>query len=234
MDVTRHQFLAALHNLLQPDVYLEIGVQYGSSLVLADRARVAIGIDPNPLLFSVPNHQLPNQQIHAVTSDEFFQWVSWTDGMPQPPALEPIDLAFIDGSHLVEDVMCDFVNVQRHMKPGGVIVFDDVLPYNQAIAAREQPPGDWTGDVWKSYGILNYMYECGYITNRPILVNTWPTGTMVLPNVEPSLSLPAKFSSKEDMRTWYAENDPVPDFMIDRTEAVHPDVVLEAIRDRMA
>lgn len=225
MDISRHAFLASLHELLKPQVYLEIGVQYGQSLILAEKAQVAIGIDPEPLLFAVPQNQLPNQRVYTMTSDEFFKDMFIT---------RPVDLAFIDGSHLVEDAMCDFVNVQKRMRPGGVIVFDDVLPYSQAIATREQPPGDWTGDVWKAIGILNYMYECEYIKNRPILVNTWPTGTMVLLDVEPSLSIPAKFSSKEDMRTWYAEAEPVPDFVLDRSTAVHPDEVLEKIRERMA
>ena len=33
--MTRHEFLQALHELLHPEVYLEIGVQYGTSLALA-------------------------------------------------------------------------------------------------------------------------------------------------------------------------------------------------------
>ena len=223
MVVSRHEFLAALHRELEPKIYLEIGVQYGSSLVLAEKAQVAYGIDPQPLLFAAPMNQLHNQRIYTMTSDEFFREHFLT---------EPIDLAFIAGSHLVEDTMVDFVNVQRHMRPGGVIVFDDMLPYNQDIAAREMPPGDWTGDVWKCHGILNYMYECGYIRDRPILVDTWPTGTMVFLNVEPSLSIPAKFSSKEDMRDWFALDEKVPQTILNRTDAVHPHEVLERIRQQ--
>jgi hypothetical protein len=228
MDMTRHEFLAALHKVLQPKVYLEIGVQYGSSLVLAEAAQVAYGIDPNPLLFAAPQNQLPNQDIHSVTSDEFFQWVSWSGSNPLPP----IDLAFIDGSHLVEDAVVDFVNVQKHMRPGGVIVFDDVLPYNEAIAAREQPPGDWTGDVWKCYFILGEMYTNHLISSEPILVNTWPTGTMVLLNVEPTLSLGSRYSDKEYIRQFFEHVSPVPGTILNRTHAVHPDHVLEKLRER--
>lgn len=224
MDITRHQFLSALHMTLKPRVYLEIGVQYGSSLVLADAAEVAYGIDPNPLLFAAPQNQLPNQRVHRMTSDEFFQELYLT---------EPIDLAFIDGSHLVEDAMCDYVNVQKRMNPGGVIVFDDVLPYNEAIASREQPlGGDWTGDVWKCFYILLEMFEQGFITTKPFLVNTWPTGTMALLNVEPRLSLPGRFSSKEDIRDWF-DLVTVPQAIINRVDAVHPDVILEKINEQL-
>jgi len=221
MAISRHEFLAALHKVLQPKVYLEIGVQYGSSLVLAEAAQVAYGIDPEPLLFAAPQNQLPNQRVHTMTSDEFFANGHLT---------EPIDLAFIDGSHLVEDTVVDYVNVQKHMRPGGVIVFDDVLPYNEAIAAREQPPGDWTGDVWKCYFILGEMYAAHLINPKPILVDTWPTGTMVLLNVEPTLSLGPRYSDKKYIREFFEEAGPVPGTILNRTDAVHPDHVLEKLR----
>jgi len=224
-DVSRHEFLSSLHELLQPKVYLEIGVQYGHSLVLAEKAQVAYGIDPDPLLFAAPQNQRGNQRVHTMTSDEFFQGMYLT---------EPIDLAFIDGSHLVEDAMMDWANVQRRMRPGGVIVFDDVLPYNQAIAAREQPPGDWTGDVWKSFYILHETYTAALISERPILVDTWPTGSMVLLNVEPKLSLPSRFYNKEYVRTFFAQDLDVPGKILQRTTAVTVIEVLEKIRDRMA
>ena len=220
MDISRHEFLAALHKVLRPRIYLEVGVQWGSSLVLAEAADVAYGIDPNPLLFGAPQNQLPNQRVYSMTSDDFFE---------QHFLTEPIDLAFIDGSHLIEDALVDFVNIQKRMRPGGVIVFDDVLPYNQAIAAREQPPGDWTGDVWKLYYIIGEIYTAGYINSRPILVDTWPTGTMVLLNVEPKLSLPARFTNKQDIQDWFRGVDSVPAEILNRVHAVHPDKILEQL-----
>jgi SAM-dependent methyltransferase len=222
MDISRHEFLAMLHKLLRPKVYLEIGVQYGQSLILAEAAQVAYGIDPNPLLFAAPQNQLPNQRVHSMTSDEFFGSGYLT---------EPIDLAFIDGSHLMEDALVDFVNVQRRMRPGGTIVFDDVLPYSEAIASREQPPGDWTGDVWKCYFLLDEMYRALAITTPPILVDTWPTGTMVLTSVEPNLHLPSHYSDKKALRDVFQDSGPVPSSILNRTIAVHPDVVLDKIRE---
>ena len=43
---TRHEFLEQLHLALKPKTYLEVGVQHGTSLVLAHGAELAIGIDP--------------------------------------------------------------------------------------------------------------------------------------------------------------------------------------------
>src|SRR5262249_16663152 len=42
------EVLAALHRLLQPATYLEIGVETGETLALASAARVAVGIEPRP------------------------------------------------------------------------------------------------------------------------------------------------------------------------------------------
>jgi hypothetical protein len=114
------------------------------------------------------------------------------------------------------------------MRPGGVIVFDDVLPYSQGIAARVMPPGDWTGDVWKCFFIIQAMYEHGVISSRPQLVDTWPTGTMVLLNVEPRLSVPPEYSNKSRLVTDYPE-EIVPASILERTEAVHPDKILEQL-----
>ena len=213
MAVTRHEFLQALHAKLKPKVYLEIGVQLGTSLVLAEHSEMAVGVDPKPLITMTAN-QRPNQFIFAMTSDEFFEKRSFV--------LPPVDLAFIDGMHLVEYVLRDFLNVQKFMRPGGTIVFDDVLPYNDPIAARVEPRGgDWTGDVWKIFYILQDAYHL-----EPILVDTFPTGTMILPHVEPRpsfLELHQGF-----IRDWM-EDTAVPMPILDRVDAVHPHKVLEEI-----
>jgi hypothetical protein len=226
MVVSRHEFLAMLHKELEPRIYLEIGVQYGSSLVLAEKAEVAYGIDPNPLLFAAPMNQLPNQRVHAMTSDQFFEGMYLT---------EPIDLAFIDGSHLVEDTFVDWLHVQKRMRPGGVIVFDDVLPYNETIAVREMPPGgDWTGDVWKCFYIIRELYASYNWGTGPILVDTWPTGTMVLLNVEPKLHLPDKLFDKNYARIFFEDAGPIPGEILLRATAVTPYEILETIRERVA
>lgn len=213
--VTRYEFLKSLHEVLDPKVYLEIGVQYGASLVQAQGSELAFGVDPEPLV-GFTNNGRPNQQIFTMTSDEFFDKRAFI--------LPPVNLAFIDGMHLVEYALRDFVNVQKYMAPGGVIAFDDVLPYNDAIAGRVQPPGDWTGDVWKVYFILREtMFGL-----EPILVDTWPTGTMVLLNVEPSLHM--EIPEGDWLSDWTKEI-PVPVQILERSKAVSPDELLEIIRE---
>lgn len=214
MVVSRYDFLASLNKVLRPKVYLEIGVQYGASLVQAEAADVAYGVDPEPLIDFTP-HKRPNQQLFQMTSDEFFEKRAFV--------LPPVDLAFIDGMHLVEFALRDYLNVQKHMAPGGVIVFDDVLPYKNAIAGRVQPPGDWTGDVWKLY----YILREGMYGQDPILVNTFPTGAMVLLDVEPSLHM--EIPEGEWLSEWMEEMV-VPDAILERKKAVQPSEILEKLR----
>ncbi len=206
--MTRHEFLAALHELLRPKVYLEVGVQYGTSLALAKYSEKAIGIDPAPSLLL--EHDRPNSEVYGCTSDQFF-------GEHFMVIPEQIDLAFIDGSHLAEDALTDFMNIEQYCGPKSVVVFDDMLPYSQEIAARVQPPGDWTGDVWKVFYAIQEEYdEC--LEYR--LVDTFPTGALVVwgfhqHNGQPEIG--------DD------PSEAVPGEIINRTRASQPEAVLESL-----
>jgi len=172
----RHDFLHELHKLLRPATYLEIGVQTGRSLAQAVPPTVAVGVDPAPQI----SVDIPvRYRIASMTSDEFFA----ESGAPGE-RLAPVDLAFIDGMHLIEYALRDFIGVERLARPDGrtVAVFDDVLPYTADIAGRTPLPGDWTGDVWKMIQILDRW--------RPdltvLVVNVPPTGALVVLGLDPA------------------------------------------------
>ncbi len=213
--VTRHEFLEQLHEILKPSTYLEIGVQSGASLALAKHSKVAIGIDP-VLALSVGTP--PWSHIYEETSDEFFTLDA------AEILTKPIDLAFIDGMHLWEYALRDFMNIEKYSTPDTVVVFDDVLPYNQEIAAREQPPGDWTGDVWKLWYILTEYRPDLDVT----LVNTAPTGLMVVQNLEPGNdALQAAWTM---IKTIWGDEPWVPEEIINRSKACQPEQVLGQIK----
>lgn len=208
--VTRHEFLADIHAILKPTRYLEVGVQYGTSLDLAVHSQVAIGVDPAPL--TAPKH---NQQIHIMTADDFFLYHM----MPE----ETMDFCFIDGSHLFEDAFRDFINIELHSNSNTVVVFDDVLPMTQEMTSRTMVPGYWTGDVWKVVEILR--------THRPdlqcILVDTEPTGAMVVLNLDRgNQTLPLMYSSI--CETWLNVSA-VPESILSRESAQSTESVLKLI-----
>lgn len=211
---TRHEFLQQLHELLKPKTYLEIGVQHGWSLQLS-KAPVSIGIDPNPLY----DDRLGQHLLYRMTSDDFFaDEEQWVDNLSN----DPIDLAFIDGMHLAEFAWRDFVNVAKYCHAGSVVVFDDVLPTTQEMAAREMCPGDWTGDVWKIFYELRR--ETDYVLQ---LVDTTPTGTLVVTGFDHN----DPYDLPRDPGQFGYQAAVMPE-VFDRRHAWNAPAVLENLKDR--
>jgi len=170
-DGDKHEFLKKLHQKLKPNLYLEIGVQTGKSLLLAECK--AIGVDPMPR----PNIKLQkNHSLLRMTSDEFFKNYAHQYLTHLP------DLAFIDGMHLFEYALRDFINVEQFSSSNTVVVIDDVFPGHPAQAERERRTRAWTGDIWKLIEIFEKY--------RPDLsiakINIYPTGLLVISNLDSS------------------------------------------------
>jgi predicted O-methyltransferase YrrM len=204
---SRHAFLAQLHELLEPRTYLEIGVNFGKSLALS-RTR-SIGVDP---AFRVEVELHCDLHLVREGSDEFFA---------RPDAVEhfqgvPIDLAFIDGMHLSEFALRDFMNLEKLMSPSGVILIDDVMPRNALEAARDRKTAVWTGDVYKVVDILREQ--------RPDLtvipVNTSATGTALVLGMDPTSTV-LEENYEANLKVCQAgDPQPVPDEVLHRKDAV--------------
>lgn len=206
--VTRHEFLTELHQVLRPEIYLEIGVQFGNSLNLAVYSRHAIGIDPQPQWAAGGN-----QVIFPMGSDEFF-----SNGFYQAPG--PVDFAFIDGDHHYEQALRDFYNVQRMCHAGAVIAFDDVLPYSQSVGGRRMVPGHWAGDVWR----VEPWIKDSQPTLTTVLVNVDPTGLLLAWDLDPAY--------EPDALEPDTSPELVPDDVIKRTYALEPEAALALISRR--
>jgi predicted O-methyltransferase YrrM len=213
--MSRHEFLEGLHQKTRPRTYLEIGIRTGTSLALS-RTR-SIAVDPS-FVIDKPIHC--DVQVVKATSDDFFAGeapLAHFDGVP-------VDLAFIDGMHLSEFALRDFINIEPLMADTGVIVFDDVLPRNALEAARDRKTKSWAGDVYKVVEILR--------RRRPdlvvLLVNTANTGTaVVLGCDQASTVLKDCFAEEKD---YLLQPDPqtLPSEYLDRSIAVEPDILLES------
>lgn len=162
--------LRDLHDIIQPELYLEIGVRKGKSLALAQKRAIAIDPDPHPDMTTAGR----DVDFYKCTSDDFFFF-------HRDAIKGPVQLAFIDGMHLAEFVLRDFMNVERLMDPNGVIVIDDVLPNHPLQATRERNSQIWTGDVWRFAESLTSL--------RPDLKLTWldtdPSGLLVVSKLDP-------------------------------------------------
>jgi hypothetical protein len=162
-----------MQDVIDPGTYLEIGIRNGNSLSLARCPTV--GIDPD---FTLTAELAAPVWLFRTTSDEYF-----TRAAPLAPFEgKPIDFAFIDGMHLFEYALRDFINVEKHSAPWTVVVFDDMFPANVDQAARHRHTKAWTGDVYK---IIQLFRE-----RRPDLqltfVKTTPTGLLIISNLDSS------------------------------------------------
>jgi Methyltransferase domain len=213
--MTRHELLEGLHKKTRPRTYLEIGIRTGRSMVLS-RCR-SIGVDP---MFKIDNPIHCDVQLIKATSDDFFAGdapLAHFEGVP-------VDLAFIDGMHLSDFALRDFINIEPYMADTGVVVLDDVLPRNGLEAARDRKTEPWTGDVYKVVEILR--------RRRPdlvvLLVNTAPTGTAIVVGVEQTSTLLRDVYTEEEPDLLRPDPQTPPQEYMDRSIAVEPDVLLES------
>jgi hypothetical protein len=207
------EFLDHLHLALAPRTYLEIGIRNGDSLALSRCP--SIGVDPG---FEITRELRGPTSLVRSTSDQFFDSL----GPDGPFGALPVDLAFIDGMHLLEFAVRDFANIERYSAWSTVAVFDDILPRNVDMAARERHTQAWTGDVFRILEVLG--------TERPdltlVVVDTEPTGLLMVLGLDPR---------NDRIRTHFDEAvidriapDPqaVPAAVLDRTGAIAPDHAL--------
>ncbi|MBB5758443.1 hypothetical protein HNR00_003163, partial [Methylorubrum rhodinum] len=149
--------LRNLHKLLRPKTYLEVGVRSGRSLELAECDTIAV--DPTFTLREKFFGKKPSCLLYQIGSDQFFR-------EQDPVSLfgRPVDLAFLDGMHLVEFLLRDFMNTEQHCSRNSVIAMHDCVPADFAMTRRvEIAPKDaqskneptwWLGDVWKIVPLL--------------------------------------------------------------------------------
>jgi hypothetical protein len=169
-DTPYLEVLAEIHRELAPSLYLEIGVRHGGSLALAQCR--AVGVDPKPeIRFDLP----PTASLALMASDDFFAgpYKQWLAGAP--------DLCFIDGTHLFENALRDFMHAERLASPGTLIIFDDVFPNHRGQAARTRRTHAWTGDVWKLYPCMREYRPDLFI----VPIDASPAGLLLVSGLDP-------------------------------------------------
>jgi hypothetical protein len=130
-----------------------------------------------------------------------------------------VDLAFIDGMHLFENALRDFMNVERFAGPASIIVLDDMLPRSVDEAARDRHTGAWTGDVYKLMEVM--------ARHRPDLVllpmDTKPTGVLLVLGADPDSS--ALGAAYDHLLEEWITPDPqvVPTRVLERQGAIDPE-----------
>ncbi len=167
--------LRQLHLQLKPATYLEIGVETGQSMALAQPETRCIGIDPAPCI-SIPLP--PRCDIFAQTSDSFFDQSDVRNLFEQ----QDIAFAFIDGMHVFEAALRDFIHVEKYAGQHSLIAIHDCIPLNTITSARERSTNFWSGDIWKLILCLKKYRPDLAIVN----VAAKPTGLGLVTNLDPT------------------------------------------------
>ena len=209
------EFLDEVHRRLDPQRYLEIGVRRGDSLALARRQ--AVGVDPQYTIEAELSCQV---SLFRTTSDDYF-----TQPDPlAPTGGKPFDLAYIDGMHLFEFALRDFINAERHSSTRGVIFFDDMMPNTAEEAARVKHTRLWTGDVYSMVEVLRRY--------RPdltvIMIDVRPTGLLLVTGLDPDNTVLADNFGEILAEFRKPDPQPVPEHLIDRLGAQSPERVMES------
>lgn len=143
--------------------YFEIGVQTGFCFFKI-KADNKVAVDPNFIIklknrikAYIRNTSNFNNKFFELTSDQFFE-----EQHQYIKAIGGIDVIFIDGLHLYEQVVTDIENSLKYLNKGGVILVHDCNPLtanaavraytSEEVAAMNLPGYDyiWNGDVFKA------------------------------------------------------------------------------------
>lgn len=209
------EFLREVHRRLQPRTYVEIGVREGKSLALAQCR--ALGIDP---AFDITAELDGDLAVVKTSSDEYFQ---------RPNPLAPtrgqrFDMAFIDGLHIFEFALRDFLHIEQFCTANSLIVFDDMLPRSVDEAARDRHTKQWTGDV---YGVLQVLER--YRPDLSVLpVGTAPTGLLLVFGLDPANRVLSEQYDEIMAEYRHPDPQPVPEEVLDRLGVVSPHRLLES------
>jgi hypothetical protein len=161
-----------IHEILRPSTYIEIGIRKGESLRLALDQTICVGIDPEP---DIQTPLPANTSVFRATSDAFFAEEYLANLLHSPS----FALGFIDGLHLFEQALRDFINLEKFASSQSVVMLHDCLPLDAVTAGRTRTTHFYSGDVWKVTMCLK--------VHRPDLkmkmIRTGPTGLCLVSNL---------------------------------------------------
>ncbi len=171
------RFLRRLHAAHLFDWYMEIGCRTGDSLAPVRSKTIAV----DPFFRADINiiGKKPALHVFQQTSDDFF-----ASGFLKSQKIK-LGCSFLDGMHLFEYLLRDFINTEAHSDRDGVIIMHDCVPFDLAMTTRDLeklPRGAWTGDVWKLIPILQ-----AYRPDLKLTVfDSRPSGLVCVSNLAPT------------------------------------------------
>ncbi|RVU17771.1 class I SAM-dependent methyltransferase [Methylobacterium oryzihabitans] len=178
------RFFEKFFELRKPQSYFEIGVNKGKSLSIPRCA--SVGVDPGFIVDREIIGNKPELHLFQLTSDDFFKNKDLNYYFPSG-----VDVAFLDGMHVFEYLLRDFINIERFVNDSSTVFIHDCLPINAEMTERDRRPSlrkdakyksHWTGDVWKIIpALMKYRPEL-----KLSILNCRPTGLVVVNGLDRS------------------------------------------------
>ncbi len=165
--------LVWIHRVLQPASYVEIGVSRGESLRTARPGTSCVAIDPAPM---IDKPVAAATHVFGMTSDDFFA----TRHLPEVLDRDSFSLAFIDGAHVFEQALRDFIHLERFAGRESIVLLHDCLPLDSTTSARSRTTEFYSGDVWK----LALCLREARPDLRMAIVPTPPTGLCIVSGLD--------------------------------------------------
>ncbi len=177
------RFLDQLHGANLFDWYMEIGCRTGRTFAPVRSKTVAV----DPFFLAETNIIGTKSALHLfqTTSDAFFD-----SGFLKKNGIK-LSFSFLDGMHLFEYLLRDFLNTEANSTPDGVIAMHDCCPASNEMTTRDLgklPRGSWSGDVWKLIPILQQYRPKLKIT----VLDCKPTGLVLISGLEPKSTILAR------------------------------------------
>lgn len=163
----RHKSLARIYykqyyintaiRALRGRTYLEIGVRNGDCL---RQIQCALKVGVDPFRSPVFNELRADEQFYQVESDTFFE----AGDADRVFADRKVDVALADGLHEFHQTLRDVLNIERYIRPDGVIFIHDCNPPTRR-RTEVRDGGEWNGDVWKvAYYLRHYRPDLEFFT----------------------------------------------------------------------
>jgi predicted O-methyltransferase YrrM len=196
LDDTEGRFLAQIIREVDPAHTLEVGMAYGVSTLYICEALAGLR---HPVRHTVLDPFQSSQwrgiglrNIREAGFGAFVDLIEERSEFALPRLVERgvrIDFAFVDGWHTFDQVMVEFYYLDRMLRPGGVIAFDDAdrrsvnrairyaiaCPNYEAYAAPQPSSTSWAGPVRRA---LRRMPAADRIFRRDLLYRDWDIGVL--------------------------------------------------------
>jgi cephalosporin hydroxylase len=154
----REEFVPFLDLLIKepPATALEIGTARGGTFFMICQAAA-----PGARLATLDVQLPPEDLIRSFGRPH--QTVVPLEGDSRDPAMrsrvaslfpQGLDLLFIDGDHSLDGVTADFLSYEPHVRPGGLVVFHDIVEDN--LQRTGVSTGAWAGGVpqyWQEFKV---------------------------------------------------------------------------------